>query len=139
MTGSRPRRQWSTSRLTLFTRPWRGGWPYRRVQRRHRSAERVASELRKLLTRLDVPRPYVLVGLSLGGLNAQVYAALYPEGLAGVVLLDAPPMSFILREEYGELSEMANSMTDQWQAAADAGLDSEDPDERGRPTSSSKR
>lgn len=120
-------------------RPWRGGWPYRRVQRRHRSAERVASELRKLLTRLDVPRPYVLVGLSLGGLNAQVYAALYPEGLAGVVLLDAPPMSFILREEYGELSEMANSMTDQWQAAADAGLDSEDPDERGRPTSSSKR
>lgn len=95
-----------------------------------RNAQTAASELRELLAELGVPKPYVLVGHSLGGLNAQAYAALYPDDVAGVVLLDPPPLSFALGEEYGELTEMANAMTEEWQAVADAGLGSTDSEER---------
>jgi len=38
-----------------------------------------------------VPGPYVLVGHSNGGLYVRRYAGLYPEDVAGLVLLDATP------------------------------------------------
>lgn len=44
-------------------------------------------DLQALLSALDVERP-VLVGLSLGGLVAQTYAARNPERVAGLVLVD---------------------------------------------------
>ena len=42
-----------------------------------------------LLQRAGVPGPYLLVGFSLGGLNARVYAGLYPDEVTGAVLVDA--------------------------------------------------
>src|SRR4051812_45066494 len=41
------------------------------------------------LDRSGVTPPYVLVGHSSGGLNMRVYAARYPEEVAGMVLVDA--------------------------------------------------
>ena len=38
-----------------------------------------------------MPGPYVLVGHSNGGLYVRRYAGLYPEDVAGLVLLDATP------------------------------------------------
>jgi pimeloyl-ACP methyl ester carboxylesterase len=87
-------------------------------------------ELRALLAELRIPRPYILVGHSLGGLNIQVYAGLHPEEVAGMVLLDPPPLRFILGEEYTELASMATQMTDEWQGVADRGLRSENEEER---------
>jgi pimeloyl-ACP methyl ester carboxylesterase len=87
-------------------------------------------ELRSLLAELDIPRPYVLVGHSLGGLNAQVYAGAYPDEIAGMVLLDPPPLSFILGDEYAGLASMADQMTAEWQTIADSGLGSENAEER---------
>ena len=46
-----------------------------------------AADLDALLTALDVENP-VLCGLSMGGCIAQVYAATYPETVAGLVLAD---------------------------------------------------
>lgn len=46
-----------------------------------------ASDLDALLTALDIENP-VLCGLSMGGCIAQVYAATYPEKIAGLVLSD---------------------------------------------------
>ncbi|MGX7594511.1 alpha/beta fold hydrolase [Planococcus plakortidis] len=37
----------------------------------------------------NVKPPYILVGHSFGGLNIRLYASLYPEEVAGVLLLDA--------------------------------------------------
>jgi pimeloyl-ACP methyl ester carboxylesterase len=54
-----------------------------------RTAERAVAELRALLEALALPGPYVLVGWSLAGLHARVFAARYPDDVAGVVLLDA--------------------------------------------------
>ncbi len=89
-----------------------------------------AGELRTLLSELKIPPPYILVGHSLGGLNVQVYAGLHPEEVAGMVLLDPPPLRFILGEEYSELLSMAARMTEEWQGIADSGLSSENEDEK---------
>lgn len=51
------------------------------------SADAVA-ELHALLHSADVPGPYLLVGHSLGGFYARHYAHLFPEEVAGLVLLD---------------------------------------------------
>jgi len=56
------------------------------------SAERspcaIARELHELLPRAGLAPPYVLVGHSLGGLYQYCYARLFPQEVAGLVLLD---------------------------------------------------
>jgi pimeloyl-ACP methyl ester carboxylesterase len=95
-----------------------------------RDSRTEVEELRALLARLKIPRPYILVGHSLGGLNVQVYARFHPEEVAGMVLLVPPPLRFILGEEFTELASVAAQMTDEWQASADRGLHSENAEER---------
>lgn len=53
-----------------------------------RDACHIAAEQRALLQRSGLRPPYVLVGHSLGGLYQYVYARLYPQEVAGLVLLD---------------------------------------------------
>jgi pimeloyl-ACP methyl ester carboxylesterase len=45
-------------------------------------------DLRALLHNAGIPAPYVLVGNSLGGMNARLYAHRHPEEVAGLVLVD---------------------------------------------------
>lgn len=49
----------------------------------------MAADLHSLLSRAQVPGPYVLAGHSFGGLSALIFAAEYPRDVAGVVLLDS--------------------------------------------------
>jgi pimeloyl-ACP methyl ester carboxylesterase len=51
----------------------------------------LATDLHTLLERAGVPGPYVLVGHSSGGPYVRVFAARYPDQVAGMVLLDAQP------------------------------------------------
>lgn len=46
-------------------------------------------DLRELLRALHREPPYILVGHSFGGLNMQLYTAMYPEEVAGLVLVDS--------------------------------------------------
>ncbi|MGX2040071.1 alpha/beta fold hydrolase [Methylocaldum sp. MU1018] len=57
-----------------------------------RTSSRIAGELRTLLDRVrqDVPPPYVLAGHSFGGYNMRMFAGLFPEQTAGLVLVDTP-------------------------------------------------
>lgn len=48
----------------------------------------VAAELRAALAATGAPPPYLLVGHSLGGLYQYAYAKLYPQEVAGLLLLD---------------------------------------------------
>lgn len=89
-----------------------------------------ADELRALLEGLGVPGPYVMVGHSLGGLNLEVFADRYPNQVAGLVLLDPPPLAWLLGEGFPDLLDVAQRTTDEWQDAADRGLNSSDSDER---------
>ncbi len=97
-----------------------------------RHSGREAEELKALLDAASIPGPYVIVGHSLGGLNAQVFAAKYPEDVAGIILLDPPPLSFIRGEDYTNLLAMAEQMTAEWQAIADAGAESADAEQKAR-------
>ncbi len=51
----------------------------------------VAADLRTLLDRAQIPGPYVIVGHSTGGVYARIFAARYPDQVAGMVLLDSQP------------------------------------------------
>jgi len=54
-----------------------------------RSSLQIATELHALLEKSQTPGPYVLVGHSFGGYNVRVYAGLYRDEVAGVVLVDS--------------------------------------------------
>jgi pimeloyl-ACP methyl ester carboxylesterase len=49
----------------------------------------IASEQRAMLKAIDAQGPFVLVGHSFGGLYQYVYAKLYPEDVAALILVDA--------------------------------------------------
>jgi pimeloyl-ACP methyl ester carboxylesterase len=52
------------------------------------SGKSSVADLHGLLAVAKVPPPYVLLGASFGGLIADMYAASYPDDIAGLVLLD---------------------------------------------------
>ena len=99
-----------------------------------RTSERAADEWRQLLQAAGVRGPYVLVGHSLGGINAQVFAARYPDQVAGLVLLDPPPLPFISGEAFPDLHRLAQQQTIEFQQAAHALQQSKDPAERAQAT-----
>ena len=61
----------------------------------------VAADLHTLLSKSGNPGPYVLVGHSSGGVYVRIFAAKYPDEVAGMVLLDAqPPDPFTSLPDY---------------------------------------
>ena len=54
-----------------------------------RTMRQDAFELHLLLQKARIKGPYILVGHSLGGLIARTHAALYPNDVAGIVLVDS--------------------------------------------------
>jgi pimeloyl-ACP methyl ester carboxylesterase len=55
---------------------------------RPRDARQVSIELHTLLAKAGIAGPYVLLGHSAGGLYVRMYTALYPDEVAGIVLVD---------------------------------------------------
>lgn len=72
-----------------------------------RTPAAIADDLHALIIAAKLPRPMVLVGHSLGGFNVKLHAALYPEDVAGLVLVDpseeraADRTRALLRRKYG--------------------------------------
>ena len=54
-----------------------------------RSSLEIAHELKELLQAAGEKGPYILVGHSMGGYDIRVYTGLYPNDVAGMVLVDA--------------------------------------------------
>jgi pimeloyl-ACP methyl ester carboxylesterase len=53
------------------------------------SSQDIVNDLHNLLARAEIKPPYVLVGHSLGGMNARLYAGRYPKEVIGMVLVDS--------------------------------------------------
>jgi len=67
----------------------RAGMGYSEAGPLPRNAQQFATELHTLLEKANLAGPYVLVGHSLGGLPARVFAHEHPTQVAGVVLIDS--------------------------------------------------
>jgi pimeloyl-ACP methyl ester carboxylesterase len=81
----------SFARACTYDRAWLG-WSDPSLSPRTTSV--IVDELRALLHAARIPKPFILVGHSFGGLLVRAYAAKYPNDVAGLVLVD--PLS--LRE-----------------------------------------
>lgn len=54
-----------------------------------KSGERIAEELHLLLEKANAPKPYIIVGHSLGGTLSRFFVHKYPEDVAGVIFVDS--------------------------------------------------
>ena len=89
----------SKTRVCAFDRAGQG-WSGAAAGRQ--DGHELASDLDGLLKAADIPGPYVLAGHSTGGTYALVYAAQYPQQVAGVALIDsATPYQFDLPDYPG--------------------------------------
>lgn len=66
----------------------RAGYGWSDSSSEPRTAEQAVCELRQLLKKAEIEPPYILVGMSLGGLFTRLFAYHYPEEVAGMVLVD---------------------------------------------------
>ena len=62
---------------------WSDASPY------ERTSINMVEEMRTMLIKSNIPKPYILVGHSFGGTNVLLYACLYPEDVYGIVLVDS--------------------------------------------------
>ena len=75
-----------TTRVCAYDR---AGMGWSEMGPQPRDGRQISSELHTLLTKADIEGPYVLVGHSFGGMYMQMYAARYPDEVAGVALVDS--------------------------------------------------
>jgi pimeloyl-ACP methyl ester carboxylesterase len=80
--------QETVSRFTHTASYDRGGLGWSSPANSARTPGNIAIELHAMLERAGIKPPYVLVGHSFGGLVMRRYAVLYPEDVAGIVLVD---------------------------------------------------
>lgn len=66
----------------------RAGMGFSELGPEPRTAQRIVDEMHALLEAAAVPKPYLLVGHSYGGMTCQLFAAQYPSEVAGLLLLD---------------------------------------------------
>ncbi len=67
----------------------RAGYGWSEMGASPRSSEVITRELHTLLKNAGMPGPYILAGWSFGGFTARLYPHLYPNEVAGVVLVDS--------------------------------------------------
>lgn len=79
-----------------------------------RNARRLASELHLALSHAGIEPPYLLVGYSMGGAYSRVFASMFPEDVAGLVLVDPTQEDFMewLRGAFPDLTRISQRHLD---------------------------
>jgi len=89
-----------TTRVCTYDR---AGYGWSEAGPSPRDGATIATELHALLQAAGEPGPYVLVGHSLGGIHARLYAAQYPDEVVGLVLVDTAVEYTISAEREAEM------------------------------------
>ncbi len=79
-----------------------------------RESRQMVKELHDLLEAANIPKPYLLVGHSLGGCNVQLFAATYPNEVSGLVLVDPCPEGLFEHEIFWPVEKRMNSLKNHW-------------------------
>jgi pimeloyl-ACP methyl ester carboxylesterase len=74
-----------------------------------RTAKQIALELHELLRVSSAPRPYVIVGHSMGGLYTRVFAHEYPQDVAAMVFVDPATEGYYDRLRVETPTDWANA------------------------------
>jgi pimeloyl-ACP methyl ester carboxylesterase len=69
----------------------RAGYAWSEKADRERTGDQIVHELYSALKQENIPGPYLMVGHSLGGMYARLFAQTYPDEVMGLVLVDARP------------------------------------------------
>jgi len=105
---------WVQPEVARFTRVIaydRAGLGWSDPAARPRDAMEAVRDLHALLAAARVPRPYVVVGYSFGGLLARAYARQHPREVSGMVLVDSSHPDQALRiRSLGEAMETASTL-----------------------------
>ena len=80
----------SFARVAVYDR---AGLGWSEPSRKPRTLTNIADELHALLDAAALPRPWLLVGHSFGGLIVRAFAARYPDDVAALVLVDPVPVA----------------------------------------------
>lgn len=89
----------------IYDRPGLGRSEVSKVTR---TGIQTAKDLHELTEGLNIKKPIVLVGHSMGGVYSQIYTSLFPENVSAIILVDVPHYSWesellkCLTEEQGE-------------------------------------
>ena len=81
-----------------------------------RDSKTEAEELKALLKTAGIKGPYILLGHSLGALNLQLFASQNPKDVAGILLLDPPPLDWILGKGFPEMTKLAEQATENFKS-----------------------
>jgi pimeloyl-ACP methyl ester carboxylesterase len=74
-----------------------------------RDARQITNELHLLLTKANIPGPYVMVGHSAGGLYVRLYTDQYPSDVVGLVLVDPGHPDMVARIPTLEAKDRADA------------------------------
>jgi pimeloyl-ACP methyl ester carboxylesterase len=94
------------ARACTYDRAWLG---WSEPSNTPRTMSAIVADLHALLEAAEIPRPYILVGHSFGGMLVRAYAASYPGYVAGLLLVDplspsewlSPPAPHLRMLRYG--------------------------------------
>lgn len=86
----------------------RAGYGWSSPRRKAYTSEDVVHDLKYILQELNIKPPYILVGHSFGSLNMRLFASLYPDEVASLILIDPIHENRYISEEWDAIRKKSH-------------------------------
>ena len=108
----------------------RAGYGQSEIGKMPRDSKTEADELKLLLDKANIKGPFILLGHSLGALNLQLFASKYKEDISGILLLDPPPLEWILGNGFPQMRKLAEKTTNNFKNISESLINSNNKNDR---------